>query len=226
MKKLLILIFSVALAFGIASSASAASNVYTVQKGDSLWTIAQKYNVSFQKILTINNLKNPNLIYPNQKIILPTGSTGTSTNNNSAYDKIENGNNTSTEQGTSTQAEAVLKLVNQERSKQGLKSLTLSTKLTSIATTKTKDMAVNKYFSHTSPTYGDPFTMLQSFGVSYHAAGENIAKGQATAQQVMDAWMRSSGHRANILNQNYTQIGVGYYNQNGVPLWTQLFIKP
>lgn len=225
MKKLLILIFSVAFAFGFASSTSAASNVYTVQKGDSLWTISQKYNVSFQEIVKLNNLKNPNLIYPNQKIKLPIGSTGTSTNNNSAYDKIENGNNTSTEQGTSTQAEVVLKLVNQERSKQGLKSLTLSTKLTSIATTKTKDMAVNKYFSHTSPTYGSPFEMLQHFGVTYRAAGENIAAGQRTPEEVMRAWMSSSGHRANILNSNYTQIGVGYYQGGSYnTYWSQLFI--
>lgn len=227
MKNLLLLLFSVALAFCLASSVSAASNVYTVQKGDSLWTISQKYNVSFQEIVKLNNLKNPNLIYPNQKIKLPAGSTGTSTNNNSAYDKIENGNNTSTEQGNLTQAEAVLKIVNQERAKQGLKSLTLSSKLTSIATEKSKDMAVKKYFSHTSPTYGSPFEMLQHFGISYKFAGENIAAGQRSAEEVMKAWMNSSGHRANILNSNYTELGVGYYKGGSYgAYWTQLFIKP
>ncbi len=81
-------------------------------------------------------------------------------------------------------------------------------------------MDVNGYFSHTSPTYGSPFDMMRSYGVTYRYAGENIASGQRTAAQVMNDWMNSSGHRANILNQNFTKIGVGYVNGK----WVQMFI--
>ncbi|MNH43142.1 Cysteine-rich secretory protein family protein [compost metagenome] len=81
-------------------------------------------------------------------------------------------------------------------------------------------MDVNNYFSHTSPTYGSPFDMMRSFGVKYSYAGENIASGQRTPQEVMTAWMNSAGHRANILNGNFTKIGVGYVNGE----WVQMFI--
>ena len=79
-----------------------------------------------------------------------------------------------------------------------------------VAGYKARDMTDRNYFSHDSPTYGSPFNMMKSFGIRYSSAGENIAKGQKTPQQVVNAWMNSSGHRANILNSNYTQIGVGY----------------
>ena len=78
------------------------------------------------------------------------------------------------------------------------------------------------YFSHTSPTYGSPFDMIKNFGISYRTAGENIARGQRTPLEVMDAWMNSAGHRANILNASFTQIGVGYVSDGNY--WTQMFI--
>ena len=74
---------------------------------------------------------------------------------------------------------------------------------------------------HESPTYGSPFEMLTSFGISYRAAGENIAMGYSTPEAVINAWMNSSGHRANILNANYTTIGVGYVADGNY--WTQEF---
>ena len=80
----------------------------------------------------------------------------------------------------------------------------------------------NRYFSHTSPVYGSPFQMMKSFGLSYRSAGENIAKGQSTPKQVVDAWMNSSGHRANILNSSFNRIGVGYVADGNY--WTQMFI--
>ena len=83
-------------------------------------------------------------------------------------------------------------------------------------------MAENGYFSHTSPTYGSAFDMLSARGIAYTSAGENIAAGQKTASSVMNSWMNSSGHRANILNASYTQIGVGYVAQGNY--WTQMFI--
>lgn len=92
--------------------------------------------------------------------------------------------------------------------------------LTKMALDKAKDMYNNGYFDHNSPTYGSPFDMMKKYGISYRYAGENIAKGQRTPQEVMTAWMNSSGHRANILSPNFTTIGVAYYN--GV--WVQEFI--
>lgn len=83
-------------------------------------------------------------------------------------------------------------------------------------------MKDNNYFSHTSPTYGTPFEMMRSLGISYSSAAENIAMGQSTPQAVVDAWMNSEGHRANILNANFTQIGVGYVANGNY--WTQWFI--
>lgn len=114
----------------------------------------------------------------------------------------------------------VVTIVNQERAKNGLKPLTVNATLTKVAQTKAQDMYQNKYFSHTSPTYGSPFDMMKQFGVSYRSAGENIAMGQKTPQEVMNGWMNSPGHRANILNSSYTQIGVGYVNG----YWVQEFI--
>ena len=78
------------------------------------------------------------------------------------------------------------------------------------------------YFSHTSPTYGSPFDMMKSFGISYRAAGENIAKGQTTPAAVVNAWWNSEGHRQNMLNASFTQIGVGYVADG--KYWTQMFI--
>ena len=121
---------------------------------------------------------------------------------------------------TGTLQSQVVALVNQERAKQGLPALQVDSLLNKVATEKARDMDVNGYFSHTSPTYGSPFDMMRSYGVTYRYAGENIASGQRTAAQVMNDWMNSSGHRANILNQNFTKIGVGYVNGK----WVQMFI--
>lgn len=116
----------------------------------------------------------------------------------------------------------VVDLTNQERAKNGLAPLKVDETLSKVAREKSRDMSANRYFSHTSPTYGSPFDMMKQFGVSYRTAGENIAMGQRTPQEVVNAWMNSEGHRANILNSNFTHIGVGYV-QNG-HYWTQQFI--
>ncbi len=119
----------------------------------------------------------------------------------------------------------VVTLVNQERAKQGLAPLKENVKLSTVARTKSEDMAKNNYFSHTSPTYGSPFDMMKQFGITYSAAGENIAMGQPTAASVMDGWMNSPGHKANILSKDFTEIGVGIAkNANGSIYWTQQFI--
>ncbi|QJC54449.1 SCP-like extracellular [Paenibacillus albicereus] len=123
------------------------------------------------------------------------------------------------ESGTGSFAQQVVTIVNQERAKQGLAALKSDTQLSEVALVKAKDMYTNNYFSHTSPTYGSPFDMMKQFGVTYRYAGENIAKGQRTPAEVMNAWMNSAGHKANILKAEYTNIGVAYHN--GV--WVQMF---
>lgn len=224
-KHLTITLLLVAFVFGIAAPASA--KVITVQKGDSMWYIAKRYNVSFAEVLRLNKQHhvNVNLIHPGDKIYLPEKGTGAHTAQNSETDNIGHGNETAVQTEIPGQAEAVLNLVNAERKKQGLNALTLSANLTNIANVKAKDMAVNNYFDHTSPTYGSPFQMMQRFGVSYRSAGENIAAGQRTPDEVMQAWLNSSGHRANILNKNYTELGVGYYKGGSYGVyWAQEFI--
>lgn len=129
----------------------------------------------------------------------------------------KSGSNTADKSGYAAQ---VIKLVNQERAKAGLGVLKENTKLSGMAMDKAKDMYSNNYFDHNSPTYGSPFDMMKKYGISYSYAGENIAKGQKDPADVMNAWMNSEGHRANILNSHYTTIGVAYYN--GV--WVQEFI--
>lgn len=91
-----------------------------------------------------------------------------------------------------------------------LKALVLDKQLNNVAQLKAEDMKKNNYFDHNSPTLGSPFDLMRSQGVSYRTAGENIAAGQQSAEAVMNSWMNSSGHRANILNGNYTKLGVGF----------------
>jgi uncharacterized YkwD family protein len=116
----------------------------------------------------------------------------------------------------------VIDLTNAQRSKNGLPALKADSQLSGVAQKKSVDMQQNNYFSHTSPTYGSPFDMMRDFGVTYKSAGENIAQGQRTPQEVVNAWMNSEGHRKNILSANYTHIGVGYEKTGNH--WTQMFI--
>lgn len=111
-------------------------------------------------------------------------------------------------------------LVNQMRTQNGLQPLKIDGNLSVKARIKSNDMKVNNYFSHNSPTYGTPFQMMQSLGIAYQSAGENIAKGYTSAEAVVNAWMNSASHRANILSSNYTTIGIGYVDG----YWTQWFI--
>jgi len=117
-----------------------------------------------------------------------------------------------------SQTNEVLKLVNAERTNNGLAPLTLDSELVSAADIRSKEL--NILFSHTRPDGRDYTTVLSK------ATGENIAKGQTTPAQVMNSWMNSAGHKANILNPNYKSIGIGYYKANdGTTYWVQLFSK-
>lgn len=118
-------------------------------------------------------------------------------------------------------ASQVVDLVNQERAKEGLKPLAVDQQLAKMAMDKAIDMRTNGYFDHNSPTYGSPFDMMTQYGIDYRYAGENIARGQRTPQEVMNAWMNSPGHRQNIMSPNFTLIGVAYYQGD----WVQEFIS-
>ncbi len=122
--------------------------------------------------------------------------------------------------------EEVLDIVNEQRAREGAAPVVLDAKLCDVAQIKAEEMAKLSYFSHESPTYGSPFEMMKTFGITYRTAGENIAMGQRTAAEVMIAWMNSEGHRKNILKADYTGIGIGVYadEKTGYKYWVQQFI--
>jgi uncharacterized YkwD family protein/spore coat assembly protein SafA len=198
MRKLFSVFFLLSLLLLIPKYADAqpTTETYIVKQGDTLWKIAVKYQMGVSEIIAANpQLKNPSLLYPGQKIFVPL----------------------------LTQIKAieyeVIKLVNQERAKYGLRPLKPNWELSRVARFKSSDMRDHNYFSHQSPIY--------SSRISFTAAGENIAAGQSTAWKVMQSWMQSPGHRQNILNSGFTEIGVGY-SAGGTYryYWTQMFIKP
>ena len=119
-------------------------------------------------------------------------------------------------------ANEVVRLVNAQRAANGLKALEIDVNVQSAAQVRAKE--INTVFSHTRPNGTSCFTALKENNVSYRGAGENIASGQTSAQQVMNSWMNSEGHRANILNSKFTKIGVGVYKtSSGRYCWTQMF---
>lgn len=118
----------------------------------------------------------------------------------------------------------VLRLVNIERAKEGLGSLCMDSQLSKVAQLKSQDMIDNDYFAHNSPVYGTPFEMMKSHGITYRIAGENIAMGHSTPQEVVNGWMNSEGHRKNIMNARFTNLGMGIAQaKSGRIYWTQMF---
>lgn len=121
--------------------------------------------------------------------------------------------------GFGTFEQQVLDLTNAERAKRGLAPLSLNNSLNQSAELHSVDMATKNYFSHQGLDGSQPWDRMKAQGYNYSRAAENIAFGQPTAQEVVNAWMNSAGHRANILNSNLKDIGIGYYNG----YWTQNF---
>ena len=200
MKKLLVFVLSVAMVAVMFMMSVSAATTHTVVSGDTMWKIAVRYQVGLDEIRAANkHISNPNLIYPGQVLNIPV-----------------------TDSSVLSYEKEVVRLVNEIRAQNGLKELTYDWELSRVARFKSQDMHDNSYFSHTSPIYGSPFQMIRNFDITYRSAGENIAKGQATPQAVVNAWMNSSGHRANILNSAYTHIGVGFVSDGRY--WTQMFI--
>ena len=157
-----------------------------------------------------------------KKYVKPIYPKTSSSGGNSTGSNSNNGG-TNTNSLTSDEQE-VFNLINQQRANNGLAALQIDNEVQNVARIKAKDMLQNNYFSHTSPTYGSPFEMLNSFKISYKTAGENIA-GNSNNQAAVTAWMNSSGHKANILNSsfNYTGIGVVTGSQYG-KIYVQMFI--
>lgn len=139
----------------LAVGASAAT--HTVVSGDTLWKIANRYEVGLSEIKSANpQIKNYDLIYPGQTINIPT-----------------------VDASVTAFEQEIIRLVNEIRTQNGLKTLSYDWELSRVARIKSQDMKDNRYFSHNSPVYGTPFQMIKSFGISYRSAGENIAKGYA-----------------------------------------------
>ncbi|MBM7624462.1 CAP domain-containing protein [Sporohalobacter salinus] len=116
-------------------------------------------------------------------------------------------------------------LINKARKENNVDPLKTDKELTKLARMKSKDMVKNDYFSHYSPTYGSPFDMLNKFGVEYLQAGENIAA-NSSVEAAHRELMNSKGHRRNILNPQYTHVGVGIKSSDKYGyIFTQLFIS-
>lgn len=200
MKKLFIFVLSALMSVSVFMISTSAATTHTVISGDSMWKIAVKYQVGLSEIKAANpQIANPDLIYPGQVLTIPT-----------------------TDSSVLSYEKEVIRLVNEIRVQNGLRELTYNWELSRVARYKSQDMKDNRYFSHTSPVYGTPFQMMKDFGITYRSAGENIARGYRSPQAVVNGWMNSPGHRANILNASFTQIGVGYVADGNY--WTQMFI--
>lgn len=174
---------------------TAIKNWYIVQiEGDYIGAVSQKYI----------------------KPIYPSSSNNTSSNANSGSNSTvtTNSNLTADEQ-------EVFNLINEQRKNNGLSALKVDNEVQRVAKIKAQDMVTNNYFSHTSPTYGSPFDMLNSFKVSYKSAGENIA-GNSSNSAAVTAWMNSSGHKANILNSSYNYTGIGVVNS---PTYGKVYVQ-
>jgi len=138
-----------------------------------------------------------------------------------AYSSIVSSRVKAEEITQSSYIEEVRRLVNAERKKEGLSQLSTTDSLKKAA--HQRAIETKTLFSHDRPDGSSCFTVLEEFGVDYRSAGENIAYGQRTPEEVVTAWMNSEGHRANIMNGSFGKIGIGCYESNGILYWTQLF---
>ena len=226
-------------------------NICIVRRGDNLWRISRRHNVRFRKLLNMNqHLRNQDLLFPGNRVYIPKEADGpedeetppmredvlppeepveeeTPTREPPIEEPEEDPAEEPVEDKITEFEREVVALVNEERRRIGLEPYSHNQNLSEVARTKSEDMRDNNYFSHQSPTYGSPFDMLNQFGIQYRTAGENIARGQRTPQEVVNSWMNSPGHRRNILSQEFTEIGVGFaQTERGDTFWTQLFIRP
>ena len=153
------------------------------------------------------------------KAIYPNSNNSGNTENNTG-----NSSGTQISSNMNSDEKEVFNLINQQRTNNGLSALKVDSEVQRVARIKAEDMVTNNYFSHTSPTYGSPFDMLKSFKISYKTAGENIAANSSNSGAV-NAWMNSSGHKANILNSSFNYTGIGVVNSYKYgKIFVQMFI--
>lgn len=152
------------------------------------------------------------------------GGSASSSGSSGSGSESESGSGSGSGSGSSNGAEAqVLTLVNKERASAGCSPLTSNAKLTEAADDYSDVMARSGVMSHTGPDGSTMAGRVDAAGYAWSTLGENIARGQSDAAAVMDAWMNSPGHRANILNCSFKEIGVGVHFGDGGPWWTQNF---
>ncbi|WP_318504925.1 CAP domain-containing protein [Bacillus sp. T3] len=163
---------------------------YKIKQGDTLWKISMKHHIPLNELLLINHqLENPELIYPGQFIFIPDQ---------------KNKHSLSMEQ------EKLLTYINDERRKKGLRPFIFDPILSEIAEKKSLDMLEHQYVAHTSPTYGNPTHMLETFRIPYKQAFENIGAGPNSSKDMFQTWMNSQVNRRHILEKNAIRVGVGY----------------
>lgn len=149
-------------------------------------------------------------IYPGSSNNSSGGTTGNNISSNTVDSNLMNADE-----------QEVFNLINKQRTNNGLTALKIDNEVQRVARIKAEDMVSNNYFSHQSPTYGSPFDMLKSFKISYKSAGENIAANSSNSGAV-NAWMNSSGHRANILSSNYNYTGIGVVSS---PRYGKIYVQ-
>ncbi|MGF7535158.1 CAP domain-containing protein [Bacillus mexicanus] len=199
-----VLFLAIAFSFAIHHTKAEASEIttinYVVKDGETVNIIANRYQMGSDEIGNVNPGVDINQLKTGQTIKIPDLSEIKSLQNE------------------------VIRLTNIERQKVGIAPLTYDWKLGRVARYKANDMRDNNYFSHYSPTYGDPFVMMRDFGISFTKAGENIAARQTTPEQVVQSWMNSDSHREAMLNPDYTRIGAGYSEGGYLGYyWVQMF---
>ncbi|MED2737013.1 CAP domain-containing protein [Bacillus toyonensis] len=206
MKKMLfvlpMMLFAFTMFFQTSAKAAVTTINYVVKSGDTLNSIANQYQLGSDEILDVNPGLNSSNLTVGNTIKIP---------NLTEIKRLQ---------------EEVVRLTNVERSKVGLSPVVSDWKVSRVARYKANDMRDNNYFSHYSPTYGDPFIMLTDFGIGFNKAGENIGGKKVTPQDVVNGWMASETHRDTMLNPLYNKLGVGY-SSGGVlgDYWVQMFIQ-
>lgn len=206
------------MAFAAPSSAKAATPSKNVNQSTVVSKVQSLLNNNSGSAEISNLLagKGASAAQPEQKTVPTTTQT--------APDPAASGQTTSPVAGLTADEQKMVDLVNKERTANGLKPLQVDMRLVNTARMKSQDMINKGYFDHNSPTYGSPFDQMKSQGITYKTAGENLA-GNSTVEKAHTALMNSAGHRANILNANYTHIGIGIID--GGPygkMFTQHFI--
>ena len=216
MKKVIIGLVSAVMVSSMSVSAFAADINFTSNKNCYSYSLKQNCKVYFDKLCQNGSNSWGNITGGNNS----SSDNNSGNNSNGSVSKPE-GNEDNSNISVSAYAQEVLNLVNKERSANGLSPLSFDTKVQKAADTRAEE--IKKSFSHTRPDGKAFSTALTEAGASFNGAGENIAIGQKTPEEVVSAWMNSSGHRANILNSKYRYIGIGCVKSGSGYAWTQLF---